>query len=85
MRTTVKARSIRQFIVALGLILPLSAGFTCAGQSLPIIPGAHGFGMDMPAGSGRHLDEPETRVIKVTNLNTKGPGSLRAALASASP
>ena len=56
-----------------------------AGQSLPIIPGAHGFGMDTPAGSGRHLDEPETRVIKVTNLNTKGPGSLRAALETEGP
>jgi len=26
-------------------------------NALPIIPGAHGFGMETPAGSGRHLDQ----------------------------
>jgi len=51
----------------------------------PIIPGAHGFGMETPAGSGRHLELPKTRVIKVTNLNTEGPGSLREALAAEGP
>jgi len=57
-----------------------------AGEPLPIIPGAHaGFGMDTPAGSGRHLAVPETRVIKVTNLNTEGPGSLREALEAEGP
>ena len=47
---------------------------------LPIIPGAHGFGIETPAGSGRHLPVPRTRVIKVTNLNDAGPGSFRDAL-----
>jgi hypothetical protein len=51
----------------------------------PIIPGACGFGMETPAGSGRHLDPPKTRAIKVTNLNTEGPGSLRAALEAEGP
>ena len=41
--------------------------------------------MDTPAGSGRHRDPPETRVIKVTNLNTEGSGSLRAALETEGP
>ena len=54
-------------------------------RSLPIIPGAAGFGMETPAGSGRHLDEPQTRVIKVTNLNPTGPGSLREALEAEGP
>ncbi len=56
-----------------------------AGERLPIIPGAHGFGMETPAGSGRHLDVPKTRVIKVTNLNPSGPGSLREALEAEGP
>jgi len=56
-----------------------------AGEPLPIIPGAAGFGMETPAGSGRHLDPPRTRVIRVTNLNDSGPGSLRAALAAKGP
>ena len=58
----------------------LLATFSAAAGPLPIIPGAHGFGMETPAGSGRHLDVPKTTVIKVTNLNDAGPGSLRDAL-----
>ncbi|MFC1736664.1 hypothetical protein ACFL1X_11150 [Candidatus Hydrogenedentota bacterium] len=56
-----------------------------AAEPLPIIPSGQGFGLETPAGSGRHLDEPKTRVIKVTNLNTDGPGSLRAALEAEGP
>jgi len=65
--------------------LAVVAMVASAGEPLPIIPGAHGFGMETPAGSGRHLPVPTTRVIKVTNLNTKGPGSLRAALEAKGP
>lgn len=54
-------------------------------KPLPIIPGAAGFGMETPAGSGRHLPVPETTVYKVTNLNDSGPGSLRAALEAKGP
>ena len=54
-------------------------------QALTIIPGAHGFGMETVAGSGRHLGTPETTVYKVTNLNTSGPGSLREALEAEGP
>jgi len=56
-----------------------------AAEPLPIIPGAAGFGMETPAGSGRHLDVPKTQVIRVTNLNTEGPGSLKAALETEGP
>ncbi|MBS3764476.1 MAG: hypothetical protein KGZ25_14355 [Planctomycetes bacterium] len=63
----------------------LFTGMAGAGESLPIIPGAAGFGMETPAGSGRHLDKPQTRVIKVTNLKTSGSGSLQAALEAKGP
>jgi len=69
------------WVVALaGVALAVVAPAASAAEPLPIIPGAAGFGMDTPAGSGRHLDVPKTRVIKVINLNPSGPGSLRAAL-----
>ena len=41
--------------------------------------------METTAGSGRHLETPEARVIKVTNLNTEGPGSLREAIEAEGP
>jgi hypothetical protein len=56
-----------------------------ASGGLPVIPGASGFGMETPAGSGRHLAKPQTTVYKVTNLNDAGPGSLREALTAEGP
>ncbi|MBW2741857.1 MAG: hypothetical protein JRE64_24110, partial [Deltaproteobacteria bacterium] len=56
---------------------------TNIGYSLSIIPGEKGFGMDTPAGSGRHMTTPSTTVYKVTNLNDSGTGSLRDAIAQA--
>jgi hypothetical protein len=85
---------MRQTITILAGLLALSGACMCAAQqqaaaerkrALPIIPGAAGFGMDTPAGSGRHLDPPHTTVYKVTNLNTSGPGSLTAALEAEGP
>ncbi|WP_257669483.1 hypothetical protein [Parapedobacter tibetensis] len=52
---------------------------------LPIVPGSAGFGMHTVAGSGRHLSTPATTVIKVTNLNTSGAGSLKAAIDATGP
>jgi len=47
-------------------------------DSLPSFPGAEGFGARTPGGRGG-------RVIKVTNLNTSGPGSLQAACSAEGP
>ncbi|MBI5209282.1 MAG: hypothetical protein HY927_04825 [Elusimicrobia bacterium] len=46
--------------------------------SLAVFPGAEGFGTDTPAGRGG-------RVIRVTTLAGKGPGSLREALGAKGP
>jgi hypothetical protein len=53
--------------------------------SLPIVPGGRGFGISTPAGSGRHLDPPQTTVHKVTTLADSGPGSLRACVEAFGP
>lgn len=65
---------------------PQSASAPQAKRHLPILPGGHqGFGMQTPAGSGRHLDVPRTQIIRVTNLKASGPGSLKAALDTEGP
>lgn len=56
-----------------------------ASSSLPIVPGLVGFGVDTPAGSGRHSDLPLTRVFRVTNLNANGQGSLQECIYAAGP
>lgn len=47
-------------------------------STIPVIPGAQGFGTLTPAGRGGHI-------VTVSTLNDGGPGSLRAALAYPGP
>ena len=47
-------------------------------QDATVFPGAQGFGIDSPAGRGGSI-------IRVTNLDAAGPGSLREALETAGP
>lgn len=72
-----------------GRVLPIVASLTlclsgCAlsavadDGSLPVFPGAQGFGSRTPAGRGG-------RVVHVTNLNGAGPGSLRACVGESGP
>jgi pectate lyase len=66
-----------------GLWAPAVVGMVClsgaaAGAGVPAFPGAEGFGVDTPGGRGG-------RVIKVTSLADRGPGSLRAACEAEGP
>jgi hypothetical protein len=75
---------IRAFILALGLTL--TAGSTSAAQTPTVapavsqlaFPGALGWAADTPGGRGG-------QIIRVTNLNSEGAGSLRAAIETAGP
>jgi pectate lyase len=65
------------FIVLLALFTA-AATATRAAEELPAFPGAEGFGATSAGGRGG-------RVIKVTNLDPRGPGSLQAACSAAGP
>lgn len=60
------------------LAASLLAAGTSAAQDAEAFPGARGFGVHTPAGRGG-------QIIRVTNLDPAGPGSLREALEAAGP
>jgi hypothetical protein len=59
-----------RLLFVFSFILPIAA---CGSDHEFVFPGARGFGVHTPAGRGG-------KVIRVTNLNSEGPGSFRAAL-----
>lgn len=64
-------------------LVVFAAGQVSALCAVQLLPGVHGFGLDRainPAGFG-----PETKILHVTNLHDRGPGSLREAIAAKGP
>ena len=76
-------------LVAATIALVGSLALTCSAlaqtSSLPVFPGAVGFGTTTVAGSGRGTSPAQTSIIKVTNLNDSGTGSLRACMIASGP
>ncbi len=63
-------QAVPVFVTAFAMV---GAEALLAEQTPPVFPGAKGFGVRSPAGRGG-------KIIRVTNLNAEGPGSLRDAL-----
>lgn len=71
-------RRRREVLTCTTVFLLACAAEAMAAESLPAFPGAEGYGAVAKGGRGG-------RVIKVTNLNPSGPGSLHAACAEEGP
>ncbi len=65
-------------LVLIGVLVAVMGGGSSVGEAAPVFPGARGFGVQTPAGRGG-------KVIRVTNLRSTGPGSLREALGAKGP
>ena len=80
-------RRTTQVVHALVTSAALLIGTNAMAQSssLPVFPGAVGFGTTTVAGSGRGTVPAKATVIKVTNLNDSGTGSLRACVIASGP
>ena len=74
-RATVLLQGIRNTPASL---CALALAVSSAAHALPVVPGAAGFGVDTPAGRGG-------AVIRVTNLNSDGAGSLKACIDASGP
>jgi len=72
-------------IIALAGAFHLAYSASAQTSTLPVFPGAVGFGTTTVAGSGRGTSPANTSIIKVTNLNDSGTGSLRACMIASGP
>jgi hypothetical protein len=70
------SRAIIALVYTLAITLGLSQ--VAAAQGPPVIPGGSGFGINTPAGRGG-------QIMRVTNLNDSGAGSLRACVTASGP
>ena len=79
-----QARPARVLRPVASLLIPLALSMPAGGAqaSLPIVPGAAGFGMQTRAA---YACGTNPAVYRVTNLNDTGEGSLRAALTASNP
>jgi len=76
--TGIRLHSILPFLLGIVFALTTLAGGQTVRRQIPAFPGAEGFGAMTPGGRGG-------KVLAVTNLNDKGPGSLRAAVEARGP
>ncbi len=64
--------------ISIGLSCFLCSMFWVDAEEARVFPGAQGYGVESPAGRGG-------QIIRVDNLNSSGPGSLRDAIDTAGP
>jgi pectate lyase len=72
------AKAIMRTLATLYAVLMTLSAWAQGNDTLPAFPGAEGFGAHVTGGRGG-------RVVKVTNLNASGPGSLQAACSTEGP